>query len=296
MAKFVLSAFADEAGSTLDEQISALRDNGIDYIEPRNIGGKGIITLSDEELISIKKKLDENGIKVNSLGSPIGKYPITADFAPHLADTKRALEIAKLLGTENIRMFSFFVSQDELKIYRDEVIARLRAMCALAKEANINLCHENESLVYGQMPEEIDELLTEVPSLYGIFDPANYRMNNADVFRGIEATMKNFKYMHIKDAIFETQTIVPAGEGEGEIAKIINIINEKVDSVVYLTLEPHLHIFDAYKGIDEHELRGKYSFKNSREAFDFAANALKRLLTENGYERNEENQWIKRNA
>ena len=62
MAKFILSAFADEAGSSLDEQISALKDNQIDYIEPRNIDSKGILTLTDKELYEVKAKLDENGI------------------------------------------------------------------------------------------------------------------------------------------------------------------------------------------------------------------------------------------
>ena len=55
MAKFVLSAFADEAGTTLDEQIAALKRNGISYIEPRNINGKPILTLTDDELIEVKK-------------------------------------------------------------------------------------------------------------------------------------------------------------------------------------------------------------------------------------------------
>ena len=32
MAQFVFSAFADEAGSSLDEQIAALVENGIKYI------------------------------------------------------------------------------------------------------------------------------------------------------------------------------------------------------------------------------------------------------------------------
>ena len=56
MARFVLSAFADEAGSSLDEQIKALKRNGIGYIEPRNINGKPILTLTDEELIEVKKQ------------------------------------------------------------------------------------------------------------------------------------------------------------------------------------------------------------------------------------------------
>lgn len=293
MARFVLSAFADEAGSTLEEQITALKENEIDYIEPRNINKKGILTFSDSELSEIKKTLDENGIKVNSLGSPIGKYPIEDDFEPHLLETRRAIEVCKLLGTENIRMFSFFTTQDDLAKNREEVLRRLRIMADEAKASGVTLCHENESRIYGQMPSEVRDLLTEIPSLKGIFDAANYRMNDADVMDGIDATLINFKYMHIKDAIFSAQTIVPAGEGEGRIGEIIDLVNEKTDDVVYLTLEPHLHVFDAYKDIDEHELKGKYSFKTNREAFDFAVRSLKELLIKHGYERNSNNEWIK---
>jgi sugar phosphate isomerase/epimerase len=293
MARFVLSAFADEAGSSIDEQILALKENGIDYIEPRNIDGKGILTLTDDELRLVKAKLDENGIKVNSLGSPIGKYNIEDDFEPHLELTRRAIEVCKILGTENMRMFSFFTSQEDLAKNRDEVIARLKAMAAEAKANGIKLCHENESKIYGQMPGEVRDILSSVPDLYGVFDPANYRMNNADVIEGIEATLINFRYMHIKDAEYSSQTILPAGEGEGKIGEIIDIINERVDGVVYLTLEPHLHLFAAYKDIDEHELKGKHKFKNNREGFDFATNTLKELLRSRGYERNSNNEWIK---
>ena len=166
-------------------------------------------------------------------------------------------------------------------------------MVKLAKKRGICLCHENESLIYGESPEHVRDLLNNIPGLYGIFDPANYRMNNADVTDGINATFINFKYLHVKDAVYESQTIVPAGEGEGNIGEIVDIINENVDGTVYLTLEPHLHVFDAYKDIDEHELKGKYTFNSGREAFDFAVRALEKLLTERGYRRDENNQWIK---
>ena len=57
MAEFIFSAFADEAGSTVEEQIAALKDNGIGYIEPRHISGKSILALTDEQLVEVKKKL-----------------------------------------------------------------------------------------------------------------------------------------------------------------------------------------------------------------------------------------------
>ncbi len=293
MAKFVLSAFADEAGPSLDEQISALKGNGIHYIEPRNIDGKCIVDFSDEELLAIKARLDENGIKVGSLGSPIGKYPITDDFDAYIPKVKRAIEIAKLLGTKYIRMFSFFVEQNELSKYRDEVIRRLREMVKIAEAEGVVLCHENESKIYGQMPAEVRDVLTSVPGLGGIFDAANYRMNDGNIMEGIGATLVNFKYMHIKDAIYADQMIVPAGEGEGRIGDVLDVINGHTDDTVYLTMEPHLHEFNAYKLIDDHELKGKHVFNNGREAFDFAVGALEKVLVKQGYGKDENGTWKK---
>ena len=284
MAEFVLSAFADEAGSSLAEQIAALKENGISYIEPRNIGGKGILTIPEDELLAIKAELDKNGIKVNSLGSPIGKYPIGNPLEDHLLDLEKAIRACEILDTKNIRMFSFFIPKDECATsYTDEVISRLNVMQKIAAERGIQLCHENEKGIFGQNPEEINTIVDNVPGLKFIFDGANYRECNCDTIDGIKATLRSFGYMHIKDAIYSPHMIVPAGEGEAKLDEVIEMINGAVDSTVYLTLEPHLHIFDAFKDIDDTELKGKYVFKNNREAFDFAVESLKKLLTKLGY-------------
>ena len=293
MARFVLSAFADEAGSSLSEQIKGLKENDIDFIEPRNIDKKNLLTLTEEELKAIKCELDKNGIKVNSLGSPIGKYPIDKPFDDHLVDFEKALRACEIFETKNMRVFSFYVEQDKLAENRDEVINRLKKLVEIASKRGIRLCHENESTIYGQMPREVLDILKSVDGLYGVFDAANYRMNDGDIDAGIDSTLIRLGYMHIKDAIYSEQMIVPAGEGEGKIGEVIEKINAATDEVIYLTLEPHLHIFDAYKDIDDHELKGKYVFKTNREAFDFAANTLKALLRAHGFERNGNNEWVK---
>ena len=56
MAKFVISAFADEAGASIEEQIKALTENGLSYIEPRMVDKKNMITLSDDELMEVTPK------------------------------------------------------------------------------------------------------------------------------------------------------------------------------------------------------------------------------------------------
>ena len=79
MGRFILSAFADEASSKLEKQIAALQRNGIGYIEPRNISGC-LTKKTDEELTEIAQTLSAAGIRVSSLGSPIGKIGIDDDF------------------------------------------------------------------------------------------------------------------------------------------------------------------------------------------------------------------------
>ena len=293
MAEFVLSAFADEASTNVEGQIAALTRNGIPHIEPRGLNGKSVMDLTNEEIVAYRDALAAAGITTYSFGSPIGKYDIDADFDAYVPTVKRALEITRLLGAENMRMFSFFVPQDRLSECKAEVMRRMRAMLDLAKEAGVRLCHENESRIYGQMPREVSELLDANPDLYSVFDPANFRYNDADIDEAIEISMRRPAYAHIKDAVYSERTIVPAGEGEGKVGDLIDALDRALPSRVVLTLEPHLAIFDGYAKIDTHTLKGKYTFDSNDSAFDAAVAALKRVLTDKGYTEGADHVWRK---
>ena len=54
MAHFILSAFADEASPMLDEQLQALREEGINHIELRGVDGKNCSKLTLEEADDVK--------------------------------------------------------------------------------------------------------------------------------------------------------------------------------------------------------------------------------------------------
>lgn len=293
MATFYLSAFADEAGESLKEQIDALRANGIGKIEPRNIDGKVVIDMTDAEQKDVYHRLCDNGITVGSLGSPIGKYPIHDPFGPHYDRFLRALDCAHNLGTDRMRMFSFFVGQDELKECRADVIDRLGKMLEEAKKQGIILCHENESAIYGQMPAQAKDLLASLPDLRGIHDPANYVLNGADPIEGINATLTRFEYMHVKDASLSEGVILPAGEGEGRIAETLALIDKAVDGPVMLTVEPHLFAFKSFKNINADAIKGRHSFDSDRAAFDFAIGALKGVLEKEGYKKVGTYEWKK---
>ena len=105
----VLCAFADEASGQVTEQMRALKENGMVYLEARNVDGKNIADLTPGEARTLKERLAAQGLRVWSLGSPLGKIGIEEDFAPHLDVFRRCLETAAITGAACIRLFSFFL-------------------------------------------------------------------------------------------------------------------------------------------------------------------------------------------
>ena len=292
MASFLISAFADESSSKLEKQIDALQRNGIGYIEPRNISGC-LTKKTDEELTEIAQAFKAAGIQVSSLGSPIGKIEIDDDFDLHLEKFNRALRACEILGTKRMRMFSFYLTPDRFAECRDEVMRRLNLLLDRAEAAGIKLCHENESKIYGQNPAEVRDLLTSLPRLGGIFDAANFVQCDQDPIEGIEATLPALEYLHIKDARAATHEVVPAGMGDGQLEEVLRRVDAATDETVFLSVEPHLHVFNAFSEIDRGQLRPGLDFASAPEAFDFAVNALKALLTKLGYQEGEDKVWKK---
>ena len=135
MAEFLLSAFADEAGGGLLDQIAALKENGLTHIEPRGLDEGNISNFTAAQAKEVKKVLDANGIGVSSIGSHFGKINIRDDFTAHFESFKQCVENACILGTPNIRMFSFYMPEGEdPAVYRDEVFARLEQMADYARK------------------------------------------------------------------------------------------------------------------------------------------------------------------
>ena len=65
MARFILSAFADEASADIHEQIAACKQNGIGFIELRNVNGKNISDFTVDEAKELKELLDSERMGVS---------------------------------------------------------------------------------------------------------------------------------------------------------------------------------------------------------------------------------------
>ena len=273
-------AFADEASANIDEQIKAMKENKLDGLEIRNVDGVNISRITKEKAEEVRKKLDDAGLRVWTIGSPIGKIDIEKDdFALHTEKFKHTLELADILGAENIRLFSFFTPAENRGSYKDKVIERLGAFCGIAKGSGITLCHENEKGIYGDIPERCLEIHKALPEMKAIFDPANYVQCEVDTLKAWEMIKPYVKYLHIKDALADGN-VVPAGKGIGNVKFILDdYIRNGGDSV---TVEPHLTVFDGLKALekeDDKSVVGEvYKYSSNTEAFSAAVSALRELI------------------
>ncbi len=286
MLNFTLTGFADEAAKELDGQIAALKRNGMSYFEPRGIDGKNIADFTVEEAKELKAKLDAEGIKVSSIGSPFGKIEIDEDFEPHFEKFKNTVEVAKILETKYIRMFSFFFTKGQsYEDNREEVLRRVKAMADYSYEQGVYCCLENEKGIYGDTDDRNLEILRYCnPKLYAIVDPANYIQCGVDPLKAYEKVAGYVKYLHVKDAYFENGEVVPAGKGDGSVAEIIKLFARN-NGEKFLSLEPHLTVFDGLSDLEPDndtmksiEKKQSYVYASSAESFDAAVAALNEIL------------------
>lgn len=282
MANFILSAFADEIDPSFDTQLLSLKKLGINMLELRGVDGKSFVTLTDEEVDTVKEKLAAAGITLSALGSPIGKIAVDGDFESHKALFARIMDIGDKLGCKRIRMFSFYPAEDmERSEFSEKVYSLLDELLKMAEERGFVLCHENEKCIYGQSPESVKELMEHFGGrLKVVLDNGNFPFCGEDA-SGAYALLKDYvEYMHIKDCDGEG-IIVPPGYGNAYLKETLAQINEDVSGDFVLTVEPHLMMFTGLASLsDTDDIKHKYSFADGYEAFEFAVNEIRKMLND----------------
>ena len=268
---WMLTGFADEISPDLDEQLQTLAAEEIRHLELRGVWEKNVLNLSDGELHELKTRLADAGVGVSSIGSPIGKIPVTDPFDAHMASFARALHVARLLDAPYVRVFSFFIPEGEDPAsYREEVLDRMGRLASAARSVEVTLLHENEKHIYGDVPERCRHILEGVnsPSLRAAWDPANFVQCGVRPHTdGYDLLRPYIAYVHVKDAVRETGEIRPAGEGDGEVRETLRALQSSgFDG--YFSLEPHL------------ASAGPFSGYSGPDLFRKAAQAFKGLLRE----------------
>ena len=244
-----LSGFADEIGPDLDEQITVCRDSGVTHLELRSVGGTNVLGFGDEQRREIKRKLDDAGLGVVSIGSPCGKKAVDSPEDELMDSFKIALDMAAHFGAPLIRVFSFYPPGGEgagpVGPIKGRAVDLLAKQAAILEESGteVVMVHENEKGIYGDTGDRCLDLMRGVdsPRLRSAFDFANFVQCGEDPLDNWPKLAEFVSHVHVKDAVMGRGKVVPAGEGDGRIGEILE---EAVAGGYggFLSMEPHLRV------------------------------------------------------
>lgn len=253
-----LGVLTDEVSAHFEEALDWSAEQGLKHVEVRVINGTNVVELDDSQLLEVRRLVEERGLFISAVASPLFKCKLDPtrkaahgdtfgqreeSLDAHLAKLDRAAEIAKLLGTSRIRIFSFW-REENPSLYRDEIIRQLRKAAETAERHGVVLLLENEPACNGGFAEEVADLVrgTGSPALKGLWDPGNEAYGGREAYPSGYAVMKDvLAHIHLKDAYIRedgTARCVPLGSGVVPvIAQLKALLADGYDGL--FTLETH---------------------------------------------------------
>ncbi|UVI28321.1 sugar phosphate isomerase/epimerase family protein [Paenibacillus spongiae] len=253
-----LGVLTDEVSADFEEALDWTAKQGLKHVELRVINGRNVVELQDDELREVRRLVEQRGLYISAVASPVFKCKLDPSrksahgdtfgqqeesVDAHFAKLTRVIDIAKLLGTHRIRIFSFWREENAAQ-YREEVIGHLKRAAETAERQGVLLLLENEPACNGGFAEEVAELVrgTGSPALKALWDPGNEAYGGREAFPAGYAVMKELAaHIHLKDAYIRedgTARCVPLGSGAVPvIAQMKALLADGYDGL--FTLETH---------------------------------------------------------
>ena len=288
-----LGIITDEVHADFATACSSAALWSLPLVEVRQVDGKNVVHLTDQEVDRVAGIVAQYGLRVSCIASPVFKSPLnelpaagTGDFSvaeavtveAQMALLDRACTIAKRLGTDLVRVFTF-LRQPWTDATVDQVVGHMRSAARVAARHGVVLAVENEPACIvgtgeelGRFFERLDVTLDERlrPHVAALWDPGNalalgeeppYPDGYAHV------PVKRLAHVHLKDlgaGAARFGTFVPIGQGRidypGQFAALQR--DGYSGSVV---LEPHY----APEGVDS-VTAAKICVDGARQALDAA--------------------------
>jgi sugar phosphate isomerase/epimerase len=238
----IISACSDEISQDLATALTILAYEQIDHVDLRGVWGTNVTNLSDAQAAKAQAMIAERGMRVTAVSTPVGKTPITADFAPEESRFGRALELAQLFGAPYLRVFSFYASEEEAVQYRPEALRRLQRLCEMAQAYNVVVAHENEEGGFcAWRPEECLSFHRSLPENFqALFEPCSFTVMGYNAYEEALPLLRPYiAYVHVRDTERGTTRYSVVGEGDVGWHQILFDLKQN-HFKGYLTLEPHL--------------------------------------------------------
>ncbi|MBL9169772.1 MAG: sugar phosphate isomerase/epimerase [Verrucomicrobiales bacterium] len=256
----IFTGISDEAGNTLDTQISALRELGWKHIEMRGVEVPGFPKANFHDIPEAAfelalEKFSEVGIQVYCFGSTIMNWAKRIDDPPFqvtLDEVSRCIPRMQRCGARFVRIMSFKPADADEEIPQ-AVFERVREVTRRFLDAGIQPVHENCMNYGGMSARHAKQLLQEVPGLKWVFDTANPIFNTdrsqtkpwpkQDPWQFWTEVRDVTVHIHVKDATWNPEKNDAdyrwPGEGAGRVKDILqDALRRGYDGGI--SIEPHM--------------------------------------------------------
>jgi L-ribulose-5-phosphate 3-epimerase len=263
---FDLGIISDEVSDDVKESCGLIGQWGLRYVELRSLWGRNILELSEEEVARAQDIIEEHGLKVSAIASPVFKSSLSGqagdvradyalggsdDFGEQLRLLGHACKLCRRFGTNKVRVFSFYrESWNEALVER--IASRLIEAAEVARAHDALLVVENEPVCNVRTGRETGELFAAIDAtapqnllehLAILWDPGNAlfsgeRSPYPEGYRALDSG--RIGHVHLKDVRLEGDEPggVPLGEGRVDYVGQLRALAEDGYGGP-LVLEPH---------------------------------------------------------
>jgi L-ribulose-5-phosphate 3-epimerase len=215
-----LGVLTDEVSSNLTEALDWAADRALKHVEVRMIDSKNVMDLTDDQVERVRREVEQRGLFVSAVASPVFKCaldpyrPVASgdtfgqkeeNVDAHFAKLSRAIQTARILGTNRIRIFSFWREREPSEVEM-EVVRHLKDAAAIAEKEQMLLLLENEPSCNGGYADEVGRLVRVVdsPAMKVLWDPGNEVYGGRLAFpEGYDQVKDVLGHVHLKDALVD---------------------------------------------------------------------------------------------
>lgn len=232
---FTLSVLTDEVSPDLAAGLRFAVEEGLDTVDIRSVGGVNFLSLEPAHQLQIAGAIGAAGLKVGCFATPLLKWARRGTSAGSAGDQfgfdakgrsdaelfEDAVEAAALLGTRNLRIFTYLTYAGFKPSDLDDDFGQL---LALADKYDVTLHVENEPVCNIATVPELTALVKawNHPRLRALLDIGNAANRDAPPTPAdLAAVMPFVDMMHFKDYAKARRAFAPMGEGDVPYAALL---------------------------------------------------------------------------
>ena len=222
---FQLAAFTDEISQDFEHAVAVCQEYGVPAVEIRSVWQKkGPQDLLDGELARMLDILGAARMTTACIASPFLKCDLGDEdaYRAHLGILRRCCQVARMMGTDIIRGFTFWKTGPAQAVWQ-QLLDAYSEPIRICEQEDVYIGIENEASTHIATAAEAEAMYKDLASdrVRAIWDPANevYAADGELPFPNAFERMKPFMiHMHIKDAVRDAQAeggarCVPVGDG-----------------------------------------------------------------------------------